>query len=101
MPSTSQMTCSAGSRRFRSVAVLVTASASSIHLGSRLLWNVSNEAGAGSPASSSSAEPRNDTGISYGMVMGRITKELPPEFANVAAYLDRLKERPAYTKAWA
>lgn len=42
-----------------------------------------------------------DIMIAYGIVMGRITKELPPEFGNIAAYLGRLQERPAYEKAWA
>jgi glutathione S-transferase len=42
-----------------------------------------------------------DIMIAYGIVMGRITKELPAEFANVAAYLARLQERPAYERAWA
>jgi glutathione S-transferase len=42
-----------------------------------------------------------DIMMSYGMIMGRITKELPPEFTNVAAYIKRLSERPAYAKAWA
>ena len=42
-----------------------------------------------------------DIMLSYGMVMARITKELPAEFANVASYLERLKQRPAYAKAWA
>lgn len=42
-----------------------------------------------------------DIMIAYGIVMGKITKELPEEFANVAAYLGRLQQRPAYAKAWA
>jgi glutathione S-transferase len=42
-----------------------------------------------------------DIMISYGIVMARVVRELPPEFVGVAAYLDRLKERPAYAKAWA
>ena len=42
-----------------------------------------------------------DIMVSYGIIMGKITGELPADFANVAAYLKRLKERPAYAKAWA
>jgi glutathione S-transferase len=42
-----------------------------------------------------------DIMIAYGIVMSRIIGELPAEFANVAAYLGRLKARPAYAKAWA
>jgi glutathione S-transferase len=37
----------------------------------------------------------------YGIVMARITRELPDQFENVAAYLERLKQRPAYAVAWA
>ncbi len=42
-----------------------------------------------------------DIMVSYGIVMARITGELPAEFRNVAEYLTRLKERPAYGRAWA
>lgn len=42
-----------------------------------------------------------DIMMAYGMVMARITRELPAELGNVAAYLARLKERPAYSKVWA
>lgn len=42
-----------------------------------------------------------DIMIAYGIVMGKITKELPPEFENIAQYVGRLGERPAYAKAWA
>jgi glutathione S-transferase len=42
-----------------------------------------------------------DIMVSYGIVMARITKELPAEFTNVAAYLERLKTRPGYQRAWA
>jgi glutathione S-transferase len=42
-----------------------------------------------------------DIMIAYGIVMGRIIRELPPELPGVSAYVDRLKERPAYAKAWA
>jgi glutathione S-transferase len=42
-----------------------------------------------------------DIMISYGLIMSRITRELPSNFTNIAAYLERLKERPSYAKAWA
>jgi glutathione S-transferase len=42
-----------------------------------------------------------DIMIAYGLVMARIIRELPAEFANVAAYMARLKERPCYERAWA
>lgn len=42
-----------------------------------------------------------DIMLAYGIVMSRIVGELPPEFTNVAAYIGRLKLRPAYAKAWA
>jgi glutathione S-transferase len=42
-----------------------------------------------------------DIMIAYGLVVARIIRELPTDFANVAAYMERLKERPAYDKAWA
>ena len=41
-----------------------------------------------------------DIMLSYGMVMSRIVRELPAEFTHVAKYLERLKQRPAYAKAW-
>lgn len=41
-----------------------------------------------------------DIMIAYGIVMGKIIRELPPELANVATYLERLKQRPAYERAW-
>jgi glutathione S-transferase len=41
-----------------------------------------------------------DIMVSYGIVMARIIRELPAEFANVAGYLERLKQRPGYDKAW-
>jgi glutathione S-transferase len=41
-----------------------------------------------------------DIMVSYGLVMARIIRELPAELTNVAAYLERLKQRPAYAKAW-
>jgi glutathione S-transferase len=42
-----------------------------------------------------------DIMISYGIIMGKITGELPAEFEHLAGYLGRLKARPAYGKAWA
>jgi glutathione S-transferase len=42
-----------------------------------------------------------DIMLSYGFIMARITRELPAELSQVAAYLERLKVRPAYVKAWA
>jgi glutathione S-transferase len=41
-----------------------------------------------------------DIMVSYGLIMARITRELPDTFTNIAAYLERLKQRPSYTKAW-
>jgi glutathione S-transferase len=41
-----------------------------------------------------------DIMISYGIVMGKIVGELPAEFSNLTAYMGRLKQRPAYAKAW-
>lgn len=42
-----------------------------------------------------------DIMISYGMSIGKVIGELPAELTHVAAYLARLKQRPAYTRAWA
>jgi glutathione S-transferase len=42
-----------------------------------------------------------DIMVSYGIIMAKIAGELPAEFANLALYMGRLKERPAYKKAWA
>jgi len=42
-----------------------------------------------------------DIMVSYGIVMAKIVGEIPPEFTNVTAYIGRLKDRPAYKKAWA
>lgn len=42
-----------------------------------------------------------DIMMSYGMVMARITRELPADLANIAGYLGRLKQRPAYDRVWA
>jgi len=41
-----------------------------------------------------------DIMVSYGLVMARIIRELPGELSNVASYLERLKQRPGYEKAW-
>jgi glutathione S-transferase len=41
-----------------------------------------------------------DIMVSYGIIMARIIKELPPQFGNLPGYLTRLKERPAYARAW-
>ena len=41
-----------------------------------------------------------DIMVSYGLIMARIVRELPERFSNIAAYLERLKERPSYAKAW-
>jgi glutathione S-transferase len=42
-----------------------------------------------------------DIMLSYGIVMAKITGELPADLPNVVAYIARLKERPAYKTAWA
>lgn len=42
-----------------------------------------------------------DIMVSYGIIMAKIVGELPPELGNLTAYISRLKERPAYKKAWA
>jgi glutathione S-transferase len=42
-----------------------------------------------------------DIMVSYGITMARIVGELPKELTNVGAYLERLKGRPAYARAWA
>jgi len=42
-----------------------------------------------------------DIMVSYGITMARIIGELPKEMINVGAYLERLKGRPAYARAWA
>lgn len=41
-----------------------------------------------------------DIMLSYGFTMARIIRELPDEFTQIAAYLERLKQRPAYARAW-
>jgi glutathione S-transferase len=42
-----------------------------------------------------------DIMVSYGVVMAKITGELAAEYGNLAAYIERLKPRPGYGKAWA
>ena len=42
-----------------------------------------------------------DIMIGYGIVMARIVGELPEGFPEARAYLERLKARPAYARAWA
>ena len=42
-----------------------------------------------------------DIMVSYGVVMAKITGEFPQGLPNLARYLGRLKERPAYAIAWA
>jgi len=42
-----------------------------------------------------------DIMVSYGLSMARIIRELPAECANVKAYLERLRGRPAFERAWA
>ena len=42
-----------------------------------------------------------DIMISYGIVMAKVTGELPADLPNVVAYIARLKTRPAYERAWA
>ncbi len=42
-----------------------------------------------------------DIMVSYGIVMAKIIGELAPEYTHLAAYIERLKARPAYAKAWA
>jgi glutathione S-transferase len=42
-----------------------------------------------------------DIMVAYGIVMAKIIGELPKDLPNVAAYLARLKDRPAYGAAWA
>ena len=41
-----------------------------------------------------------DIMVSYGLIMARITRELPDTLGNITAYLERLKQRPSYSKAW-
>jgi glutathione S-transferase len=42
-----------------------------------------------------------DIMVSYGITMARIVGELPKDLLNIGAYLERLKGRPAYARAWA
>jgi glutathione S-transferase len=42
-----------------------------------------------------------DIMVSYPITMGKIVSELPPGLDNALAYMNRLKQRPAYAKAWA
>jgi glutathione S-transferase len=42
-----------------------------------------------------------DIMISYGVTLAKIIGELPDDMPNLVSYLGRLKERPAYTRAWA
>ena len=42
-----------------------------------------------------------DIMIAYGIVIGKIIREVPADMANVSAYIERLKRRPAYERAWA
>jgi hypothetical protein len=39
--------------------------------------------------------------VSYAVTIGKFIGELPPDLERLAAYLGRLKERPAYLRAWA
>jgi glutathione S-transferase len=41
-----------------------------------------------------------DIMIAYDLALAKLTGELPPALANAAAYLRRLRTRPAYAKAW-
>jgi glutathione S-transferase len=41
-----------------------------------------------------------DIMVAYGLIMARIIRELPDTWTNIAAYLERLKQRPSYAKAW-
>jgi glutathione S-transferase len=42
-----------------------------------------------------------DIMVSYGITMARIIGELPKDLPHVGAYLERLKGRPSYARAWA
>ncbi len=42
-----------------------------------------------------------DIMVSYGITMSKIIGELPDDLTHVKSYLDRLKQRPGYQKAWA
>jgi glutathione S-transferase len=42
-----------------------------------------------------------DIMIAYGIVIAKIIRELPADLPNLVNYIARLKERPAYQRAWA
>jgi glutathione S-transferase len=42
-----------------------------------------------------------DIMIAYGIVIAKIIRELPANLPNLTGYIGRLKERPAYQRAWA
>jgi glutathione S-transferase len=42
-----------------------------------------------------------DIMVGYGVALSKIMRELPPEMSGLSEYLSRLKERPAYGRAWA
>src|SRR5207237_955546 len=42
-----------------------------------------------------------DIMLSYGIVIAKIIRELPADLPNLTGYIGRLKERPAYQRAWA
>jgi glutathione S-transferase len=41
-----------------------------------------------------------DIMIGYVVALAKIIRELPPGFANLEAYLERLKQRPVYERVW-
>jgi glutathione S-transferase len=42
-----------------------------------------------------------DIMVSYGITMSKVIGELPDDLSHVKGYLDRLKQRPGYQRAWA
>ena len=42
-----------------------------------------------------------DIMVSYGITMAKVIGELPEDLSHLKGYLDRLKQRPGYQKAWA
>jgi glutathione S-transferase len=42
-----------------------------------------------------------DIMVAYGVAISKIMRELPPALGALSAYLSRMKERPAYERAWA
>jgi glutathione S-transferase len=42
-----------------------------------------------------------DIMVGYGIAISKIMRVLPPELGALSAYLSRMKERPAYERAWA